>query len=89
MRPWRRRGASAASDRAFALAALVPYLDEPSRAAVVREALEAARAIGDETDRARALTALRPTWTSGCGRRSLTRPWRRRGPSGTRPPGPS
>ena len=33
-------------DRAFALAALAPYLDEPSRAAVAREALEAARGSG-------------------------------------------
>ncbi len=50
----------------------------------LREALEAARAIGDEGSRSAALAALAPHLTAtGSARR-----WRRRGPSGTRGPVP-
>ena len=44
----------------MALAALASHLDETSRPSVVREALEAARGIGDDWTRAMALAALAP-----------------------------
>ena len=105
--------------RSRALAALAPHLTEP----LLREALEAARAIEFQVDRSQALAALAPRLADragpcpargagggaddrgredpipGAGRagpppdpterdQALARPWRRRGPSGTRRPGP-
>ena len=61
-RPWRRRGRSGTRGRGpRRWLALAPHLTPPARSAA--QALEAARAIGDEGSRAEALAALAPHLT--------------------------
>ena len=72
--------------RSRALAALAPspYLGPTERDQALREALKAAWAIEYDWDRSQVLAALAPRLPRPCSARR----WRRRGPSGTRRPGP-
>ena len=81
-------GHRAVTARAEALRRWRPHLDEAARPTVVREALEAARGIGDAPARARALSALAPHLDEATRPRSCARPSRRRGASGMSRPAP-
>ena len=71
--------------RSWALAALAPHLTEP----LLREAVEAARVIGNEGSGPRRWAGWPPTWGRPSGTEPSARRWRRRGPSGTRGPVPA
>ena len=84
-RRWRRRGRSGTrSTGPRRVVALAPHLTAP----LLGEALEAARAIGEERLRSQALVALAPRLRRPSGTKPCARRWRRRGRSSTRGPGP-